>query len=107
MKSILVFLFAVSAFVLPVYLISNFESGCHYKTTVIEVGQCGGGVGYFGGSRECSISYKFKGSSEVKFGNVYGGAMIGQTLFMSCESPSNCFIAQDFKPKIGYSSECK
>lgn len=82
---------------------------CHYKTTVIEVGECAGGDGFFDGNRECPVSYKQENSSTKRFGKVYDGAMKGQTLYRHCweENGSlSCFATQRTYLRDSYSDSC-
>lgn len=83
---------------------------CHYKTTVIEVGKCAGGDGFFDGNRECPISYKQENSSAKRFGKVYNGAMSGQPLYRHCwkeDSGSlSCFATQNIRLRDSYTDSC-
>ncbi len=86
------------------------EHKCHYKTKVVEVGQCGGGEGFFDGNRECSISYTQEGVKGLFYGKVYGGAMKGQELFKLCwrnDKDRGCFRTQRTVNRDSYSESCE
>lgn len=76
------------------FLISSLLIGCdsggdlakykyHVKLTVVDVGACGGGEGFFSASRECAISAKDVHLNK-HFGAVYGNAVPGMTVYKHC-----------------------
>lgn len=55
----------------------------HIKLTVVDVGACGGGEGFFSGSRGCAIS-AHDDNLNKHFVGVYGNAVAGMTVYKSC-----------------------
>lgn len=80
---------------------------CHISYEVVEVGQCGGGEGFFSGNRECPI--KIKKGNAVSFSKVYDGAMTGQTVYKECWSEDDgrhCFATTRTNLRNLYEKVC-
>ena len=96
MKTILLITFILIIFI--IFVLYNRYLGPEKYTIgpakIIEVGQCGGGVGFFGGNRTCPIKVKWP-NGRIEVGKTYDYVMIGQKMYKDCwkEDDGNyCFL---------------
>jgi hypothetical protein len=83
MKSFIILMSFIVLAIFACSFDSDKRENIHTVTgVVIDVGTCGGGEGFFGGTYMCKVSVKV--NSRVEYWTVYGLMIKGQTVSREC-----------------------
>jgi len=76
------------------------------SATVLSIGDCGGGDGFFAGNRTCAISVRWA-SGGVAYGQTWDRVMIGQKVYKECwvdDGVRSCFLNFTTSPRKMYTN---